>query len=62
MINGLNLKMKINQSLGKMEPRYTEVSDFVNPNGDSLQKSADDYFDFLISSGEIKPQEGLGRR
>ena len=50
---------EINQLLAKIEPRYTETSEFVNPNAGSLPKSADDYFGFLVPSGEIKPQEGL---
>ena len=49
---------EINQLLAKIEPRYTEASEFVNPNAGSPSKSADDYFEFLIPSGEIKPREG----
>ena len=48
-----------NQYLAKVEARYTEVSEFVNPNVESFRKSADDYFGFLTPSGEIKPREGL---
>ena len=50
---------EINQLLAKIEPRYTEASEFVNPNAGSFPKSADDYFEFLIPSGQIKPREGL---
>ena len=49
-----------NQLLAEIEPRYTEASEFVNPNAGSLPKPADDYFEFLIPSGVIEPQEGLG--
>ena len=49
----------INQFLAKIESRYTEVSEFVNPNAGSSPKPANDYFEFLAPSGEIKPREGL---
>lgn len=48
-----------NQLLAKIQPRYTEALEFINPNAGSLPKPADDYFDFLIPSGVIEPHDGL---
>ena len=49
----------VNQLLAKIDPRYTEVTEFVSPNSGSLTKSADDSFGFQTPSGVIEPQEGL---
>ena len=50
---------EINQLLAKVEVRYTEASEFVNPNAGSSPKSANEYFEFLLPSGEIRPRESL---
>ena len=45
--------------LSQMETRYTEVSEYVNPNAGSHPISADSYFEFHIPAGVIGPREGL---
>ena len=42
-------------------PRYTAVSEYVDPNAVDGQRQAGDFFDFNFETGEIKPADELGQ-
>ena len=42
-------------------PRYTAVSEYVDPNTVDGQRQAGDFFDFNFETGEIKPTDQLGQ-
>lgn len=48
------------QWLSAWYPRYTPVSEYVNPNEATGQRPARAFFDFDVETGEIKPAEQLG--
>ena len=45
-----------NLLLNRLEARYTDVSEFVNPNATGLEKLAEGLFIFHVASGEIQPE------
>ncbi len=45
--------------LASEDPRYTPPTEYVNPSALSSARPAQDYFDFVPNSGEIKPAEDL---
>ncbi len=47
-----------NQLLGT-DSRYTPVSEYVNPNAEVGRKPAEEYFEFDVETGEIRPAEKL---
>ncbi len=51
----------VDQWLTAEDARYTPVSEYVNPNAVDDQRSAGDFFDFDVETGEIGPAEYLDR-
>ena len=49
-----------NQSLGQ-DSRYVPVAEYVSPNADVGRKPAQEYFEFDVETGEIRPTEQLDR-
>ena len=42
-------------------PRYTAVSEYVDPNAVDGQRQAGEFFDFDLETGEIMPADQLGQ-
>jgi uncharacterized protein (TIGR02646 family) len=49
----------INGMFTSEDPRYTPPTEYVNPSALHGARPAQDYFDFVPNSGEIKPAEDL---
>ena len=49
-----------NQSLGT-DSRYMSVSEYVSPNAERERKPAQEYFEFDVETGEIRPAKQLDR-
>ena len=50
----------INSFLTAEDPRYTPVSEYVNPNAAADRRPARDFFSFDTSSGKIAPSDKIG--
>lgn len=48
-----------NRLLAAEDPRYTPVSEYVDPNAANNKRPARDFFSFDISSGEIAPSDNI---
>ena len=49
----------INSLLAAEDPRYTPVSEYVNPDAANNKRPARDFFSFDLSSGEIAPSDKI---
>ena len=49
----------VNLLLAAEDPRYTPVSEYVNPNASAKQLPASDFFSYDFDTGEIMPSDQL---
>ena len=49
----------VNQRLAAVYPKYTPVSEYVNPNEEPGQRPVREFFDFNVETGEVTPADRL---